>query len=125
MIKYSNFKLWQKILLGILSLIIISLTAVFITVYIHLSSNIEHSTKEKLIAIKNLIAGILQFCPKRDGEGCTQKPGHDRVNKIHDADIFMVGRKQPAPPAMRCVVVVVVMGCSCAVGHKSLVLLDA
>lgn len=54
MLTIRKIKLWHKILVGIVSLILVSLSTVFIFIYLHLKENVEYDTSEKLIAINNL-----------------------------------------------------------------------
>jgi hypothetical protein len=57
-------------------------------------------------AVENLDARLLQLHAHEAREQTTDDAGDDREHQVHDPDVFVVGRQNPAPPAGRRVVVV-------------------
>ena len=66
--------------------------------------------------MENLIAWIHKF-HAQDYRCCrTQKAREARVKQIKHADVFVVGREQPAAPAGWRMIVIIVMGVGCGGG---------
>src|SRR5262249_5975171 len=70
--------------------------------------------------VEDLDAGIHQLGADRDRHRRAGDAGDDREKQVHRADVLVIRRIDPAPPARRMVVRVLVMGMivsSCACGH--------